>query len=147
MPTELAIDATYEGGMCVSACDGEHSVLMDYPLQPGQQTAGMTPLKLLLSSLAGCMGNTLSLLLSRRDQQLTGLQVGVRAQRRDEHPTVLTSIEVELVLHGDDLDPEIVAHAVELAEEKLCPVWAMIRPATPVTTTWRIEPQGPQSGQ
>jgi putative redox protein len=139
MPTELVIDADYEGGMRVSAHDGDHSVLMDYPLQAGQPVAGMTPLKVLLSSLAGCIGNTLPLLLSKRNQHLTGLQVRVRAQRRDEHPTVLTSIEVELVLHGTNLDREIVAQAVTLAEEKLCPVWAMIRPATPITTTYRIE--------
>ncbi len=140
MPSELAIHATYEGGMRVSAGDGEHSVLMDYPLQQDQPVAGMTPLKLLLASLAGCIGNTLPLLLSRRDQHLTDLRVGVRAQRRDEHPTVLTSIEVALVLHGEDLDPEVVARAVALAEERLCPVWAMIRSATPITTTCRIEP-------
>lgn len=140
MPSVLVIDAKYEGGMRVAAHDGEHSVLMDYPLQPDQPVAGMTPLKLLLSSLAGCIGNTLPLLLSKRGQHLTGLQVRVRAQRRDEHPTVLTSIEVELVLHGHDLDPEIVAHAVALAEEELCPVWAMIRPTTPITATHRIEP-------
>ena len=140
MPTELTIEATYEGGMRVRAGDGEHSVLMDYPLQPDQPVAGLTPLKLLLSSLAGCIGNTLPLLLSKRGQRLTGLGVGVRAQRRDEQPSVLTSIEVELVLRGDDLDREVVAHALALAEQKLCPVWAMIRPATPITTTWRIEP-------
>ncbi len=140
MATELAIEAVYEGGMRVRARDGEHSILMDYPLQPDQPVAGMTPLKALLSSLAGCIGNTLPLLLSKRGQHLTGLQLGVRAQRRDEHPTVLTAIEVELVLHGDELDPEVVANAVTLAVEKLCPVWAMIRPATPITTTFRIEP-------
>jgi uncharacterized OsmC-like protein len=121
MPTELAIEATYEGGMRVSAGDGEHCVLMDYPLQPEQPAAGLTPLKLLLSSLAGCMGNTLPILLSKRGQRVTGLQVRVCGQRRDEHPTVLTSIEVELVLRGDDLDPEIVAQAVALARRSSAP--------------------------
>jgi uncharacterized OsmC-like protein len=29
-------------------------------------------------------------------------------------------------MHGRDLDLETVAHAVTLAEERLCPVWAMI---------------------
>ena len=59
MPTELVIDADYEGGMRVTANDGEHSVVMDYPLRPGEPAAGMTPLQLLLSSLAGCNPATL----------------------------------------------------------------------------------------
>jgi putative redox protein len=140
MPTELTIDAAYQGGMRVTAGDGDHSVMMDYPLRPGQPVAGLTPLKLLLSSLAGCIGNTVPMLLAKREQHVTGLEVAVRADRRDEHPTILTAIDVELVVHGDGLDPEIVEHSVKLAEEKLCPVWAMIRPATPITTSFRIEP-------
>jgi putative redox protein len=139
MPAELVIDAEYEGGMRVRAYDGKHSVLMDYPLQDGQPVAGMTPLELLLCSLAGCIGNTLPLLLARRGQHLTGFQVAVRGRRRDEHPAVLTSIEVELVLRGRDLDLETVAHAATLAEERLCPVWAMIRPACPIVTKYRTE--------
>ena len=139
MPSELVIQADYEGGMKLTAGDGEHTVTMDYPLEPGQTVAGLTPLKLLLASLAGCAGNTVPMLLAKRGQALRGLQVTARAERRDEHPTVLTRIDVEFVLHGDDLDPEVVEHCITLADEKLCPVWAMIRPATPIFTTYRIE--------
>jgi len=139
MPTELVIHADYEGGMRLTAGDGEHAVTIDYPLEPGQQVAGLTPLKLLLASLAGCAGNTVPMLLAKRGQQVRGLQVTARAQRRDEHPTVLTRIDVEFVLHGDALDPEAVEHCITLADEKLCPVWAMIRPGTPIFTTYRIE--------
>ena len=67
-----------------------------------------------------------------------GLEVNVRGLRRDEHPSVFTRIDVELVLHGD-LDPEVVEHCIALADEKLCPVWAMLRPATPIVTSYRIE--------
>ena len=52
---------------------------------------------------------------------------------------MFTSIDVEFVLHGDGLDPEVVEHCITLADEKLCPVWAMIRPATPIVTSFRIE--------
>jgi putative redox protein len=139
MPTELVIEADYQGGMKLTAGDGEHSVTIDYPLEPGQAVDGLTPLKLLLVSLAGCIGNTVPMLLAKRGQPVRGLQVTARGQRRDEHPSVFTSIDVEFVLHGADLDPEVVEHCITLADEKLCPVWAMIRPATPITTTYRIE--------
>jgi putative redox protein len=139
MPSELVIQADYEGGMRLTAGDGEHSVTVDYPLEPGQEVAGLTPLKLLLVSLACCAGNTVPQLLARRGQPVTGLRVTARGQRRDEHPTVLTRIEVEFALRGEGLDPEVVEHCIALADEKLCPVWAMIRPATPIVTSYRIE--------
>ncbi len=138
MPTELVIQADYQGGMKVTAGDGEHTVTMDYPLEPGQAVAGLTPLKLLLASLTGCIGNTVPMLLAKRGQPVRALQVIAKGRRRDEHPSVFTRIDVELVLHGD-LDPEVVEHCIALADEKLCPVWAMIRPATPIVTTYRIE--------
>ena len=139
MPSELTIHAAWEGGMRVSAGDGEHSVTVDYPLEPGQQVAGLTPLKMLLAAVAGCAGNTVALLLKKRDQPLEGLELTVRGPRRDEHPTVITDIAVEFVLHGDGIDPEIARHCITLADEKLCPVWAMIRPGTPITSSFRIE--------
>jgi putative redox protein len=138
MPTELVINADYQGGMKVAAGDGEHTVTMDYPLEPDQAVAGLTPLKLLLASLAGCIGNTVPMLLAKRGQPVRALEVKATGHRRDEHPTVFTTIDVEFVLHGD-LDPEIVEHCIAVADEKLCPVWAMIRPGTPIVTTYRIE--------
>ena len=139
MPSELVINAQYQGGMKVAAGDGEHTVTMDYPLEPGQTVAGLTPLKLLLASLAGCIGNTVPMLLAKRGQPVRSLDVRATGHRRDEHPTVFTRIDVEFVLHGDDLDREVVEHCITVADEKLCPVWAMIRPATPIVTTYRIE--------
>jgi putative redox protein len=139
MPSELVITADYEGGMRLTAGDGEHSVTVDYPLEPGQQVAGLTPLKLLLTSVACCAGNTVPMLLAKRGRPVSGLRVTARAQRRDEHPTVLTRIEVEFALRGEGLEPEVVEHCIALADEKLCPVWAMIRPATPIVSSYRIE--------
>lgn len=137
MPSELVVRAEYQGDMRVTAGDGEHAVTMDYPLQAGQDLAGLTPLKLLLASLCGCAGNTIPMLLKKRDQRLRALEVTATGTRRDEHPTVLTSIDVEFVLHGD-LDPDVVDHCIAIADEKLCPVWAMLRAGTPITTSYRI---------
>ena len=139
MPSELVIEGRFEGGMKVTAGDGEHSLTMDYPLEAGQETAGLTPLKVLLASLAGCTGNTLPLLLRKRGQQLDGLRVTVRGQRRDEHPTVITEIAIEFVFEGRDLDEDVVRHCIEVAHERICPVAVMLGAAAPVTTSFRIE--------
>jgi len=140
--SELVVTARFMGGMKVDAESGGHRVRMDYPIPPQSAADGFTPLQLLLASLAGCAGNVVPLLLRRMKQPLDGLRLEVRAQRRTEHPTVLTEIEVEFILQGTGLDPVLVERAIRQADEQLCPVWAMLRPATPIRTSFRIEPQG-----
>ena len=138
MPSELAIRAVHQGGMRFEAACGEHRVSLDYPLQPGP-TAGMKPLEMLLSSLAACAGSTVALLLGRMKQPLKGLEVRVRASRRDEHPTVLTKIDMEFLLSGQGLDPAAVSRALAQAEERLCPVWAMLKSGTAIAATFKID--------
>jgi putative redox protein len=93
---------------------------------------------MILTSLAVCAGGTLSLLLERMKQPFTGLMVEARGQRRDEHPTILTEISLEFVIAGAGTDPERVAQALKVAEEQLRPVWAMLKPGTPIMAAFEI---------
>ena len=139
MPTEAHVHAVHEGGMRITAGDGEHSITMDYPM-PGADAdlAGITPLKTLLASLAGCSGNALAVLLAKMRQPVSGIEVDVRAVRRDAHPTVYTEIALEFLVRGDGVDPAAVERAVAAAEEQICPVWAMLKPGTPIVATCRV---------
>jgi putative redox protein len=137
MPQELSVRAVRESGMCFTASAGEHTVCLDYPLTP-DATAGPTPLQMLLTSLAVCAGSTLGLVLDRMKHPFSGLVVEARGKRRDEHPTVITEIALEFVITADGIDPDRVAQALKVAEEQLCPVWAMLKPGTPITTSFRI---------
>lgn len=140
MTTELILRATHQGGLRVLAKTEAHSVPTDYPLQPDQATEGMTSLQLLLASLATCSANGLMLILTRRmGQTVVGLDVEAKAQRRDEHPTILTEIELAFRLRGKGLAGATVAKAIEVAETQLCPVWAMLRGGTPIRTRFTIE--------
>lgn len=101
--------------MRVSAGTDGHTVQMDYPLKPGENLTGLTPLQLLLASLAGCSANTLMAVLVRRMQQpVRGMEVHARGVRRDEHPTVLTEIALEFVLRGSGIDPASVERAFKV---------------------------------
>lgn len=140
MSNELVVQAVHQGGMCFSTTAGAHTVCLDYPLGPGETGAGPTPLQMLLSSLAVCSGSTLVLVLERMKQKVAGLQVTARGQRRDEHPTVLTEIALDFALTGSDLDAQSVSRALTIAEEQLCPVWAMLKGSTPITASFHIEP-------
>jgi putative redox protein len=78
------------------------------------------------------------MLLRRADPPPIGLEVEARGIRKDEHPTVLTDIDLEFVVRGSGQDPEVVARSLRVAEEQLCPVWAMLKPGTTIRSSFRI---------
>ena len=60
-----------------------------------------------------------------------------RGQRRDEHPTVMTPIDLQFAVYGA-VDPARVEHALRLSEATICPVWAMLKAGTPVTSSYTV---------
>ena len=136
---EYIAKATHDGGMRFNIMAGSHELVSDYPLDPEASGDGARPLELLLASLAACAGGTLVALLKRSQQPLKAMTVTARGDRRAEHPTVFTSIALDFVIAGD-LAPEVVNQALQVAETRVCPVWAMLKPTTPITATFRIEP-------
>ncbi len=138
MPTELSIHAVHQGGMRFLASAGDRSVNMDYPLRPGETSAGFRPLELLLASLAGCAGSTMALLLSRMKQPVQGVEVNARGKRCDEHPTVFTEITLEFIIHGSGVESAAVERSLAQARDQLCPVWAMLKSGTQITSSFRV---------
>ncbi len=138
MPTELSIQVVHESGLRMRANNGVHTVVTDYPMQTGDPGAGLKPMELLLASLGACGGSVVASLLRRGAQPVTGVEVRVRGVRRDEHPTLFTSIAAEFVIAGAGVDPAAVERAIAAADTRLCPVWAMLKPAVPITTSYRI---------
>src|ERR1039457_3924519 len=141
MTTELFVHAIHQGGMRVLASTQNHQVLMDYPLQPGDAGEGLTPLQMLLASLAACSANSVMVLLKKMNQPIAGLEVEARGLRQQEHPTLLTEISLEFLVKGSSVAPEAVAPALKLSEEKICPVWNMLKGGTRITATFRVVEQ------
>jgi uncharacterized OsmC-like protein len=137
MRTDLSVRAYHRGDMRVDVHVRDQILQMDYPPKPGGDA---TPLEVLLASLAACAANTLSLVLCRKmGAKVDSLHVEAKAERRAEHPTVLTEIELVYILRGEGLATETVERAVRMAEDQLCPVLAMLRPGTEIRSAWRME--------
>ncbi len=133
MNTTLSLQAIHEGGLQVRARCGDHDVLTDYPLPGGPRPEGPTSLELLLASLATCAANGLAVLMRREGLLVEGLVVHATAQRRSTHPTVLEGIQLHFELRGGGCSSAQVEGLLELAEQRICPVWAMLSPCTPIT--------------
>lgn len=138
MPTELSVHAVHRGNMRITKSNGTHALPMDYPLKSGEAAEGLTPLEVLLASLAGCAGNSLAILLKKNRQPFTGLEVQAKGTRREEHPTVFTEISIEFLVRGKDVDASKVQRALRESEELICPVWAMLKPGVKINSSFSI---------
>jgi uncharacterized OsmC-like protein len=68
--------------------------------------------------------------------KVESLEVEARAERRVDHPTVLTEIELRYHVGGKALDGQMVNRAVRIAEDQLCPVLNMLQPGTTIRSSW-----------
>lgn len=137
MRPDLSVRAVHLGEMRSDVYVRGNVLSMDYPAEDDRNP---TPLEVLLCSLAACAANTLNLVLCRKmNARLGSIEVDARAERRSEHPTILSDIELIYRLRGEDLSAEMVEHAIRMAEDKLCPVYAMLKPGTRIVSRWQLE--------
>ncbi len=119
--------------------DAEHFPLhFDTDPEAGGQGEGIRPAKMVLMGLAGCMGMDVISILRKKQQQVSGLEVKVTADRADEHPKVYTHIRVKFVITGNQIDPAAVARAIDLSYTKYCPVANLLKPLVPIDTEYEI---------
>ena len=141
MPSEIRVETVHQGGMRFTTTARGHALTTDYPIRPGD--AGLTPLELILAALASCAGSAVAVLLRKAEQPFEALTVEARGLRRDEHPTLLTEITLEYAIAGAHVDRAAVERAIALAEERLCPVWALLKPGTKLASSLRLMAAGP----
>ena len=135
----VEIKAVWQGGL---AFEGQNaagqSVFMDSPLAEGGPK-GLSPMQLLLTALAGCTAMDVISILGKKRQEVTGFEVNVVGDRAPDHPKYYEDIELEFVVRGRHIDPQAVARAIELSENKYCSATANLRPTSNIVTKFRIE--------
>ncbi len=99
-----------------------HGVVMDAGKEAGGLGIGASPMEMLLMGAGGCASIDIVMILEKGRQQITGCEVEVTGQRRDEMPKVFTSIHMHFIITGRDLIEQRVKQAVDLSMEKYCSV-------------------------
>jgi putative redox protein len=112
--------------------DSGFSLNLDSAIEHGGGGDGFRPLELLLVGLAGCTAMDVISILQKKRQNVTGFEVRVHAERAVDHPRVFTSIMIEYLISGTDIDRAAVERAVELSETKYCSAQAMLVKAVPI---------------
>ncbi len=106
---------------------------------------GVSPMELLLLSLAGCSGMDVVSILTKKRQPPHDFQVRVRGKRAPRHPKLYTEIEVEYLIWGEGIEPKSVEQAIMLSKEIYCSVSAMLAASAKICTSYRILKPGEQA--
>lgn len=114
------------------------TVLMDTSQEMGGNGAGSSPKALMLSSLAGCSGLDVIMILNKMRVNPDDFKIKIEATLTDDHPKVYSDVHVEYIFYGNNLDEEKVNKAVRLSVEKYCGVMEMFRQFAHVTTKVHI---------
>jgi putative redox protein len=127
-----------QGCSFIGKADSNHWVSIDTKKEVSGSDAAAHPMELVLLALGSCTGCDVLSILQKKKVSLQDFEIHIDAQRAEEHPRVFTKIHLEFVFVGIDLNPIHLERAIELSQQKYCPVSAMLRPSVPITTSYRI---------
>ncbi|MDX1624263.1 MAG: OsmC family protein [Gemmatimonadota bacterium] len=122
----MEITLEWEGEHRFAAATGSGiAVMVD-----GDGETGASPMESVLIALGGCMGIDVVDILRKGRQEVTGCEIRVRGERREEPPRRFTEIELTVALTGRGLTRSRAERAVELSRETYCSVVHSLAPDT-----------------
>lgn len=122
-----------------AVADSNVEVPLDASIDHGGSGDGVAPMEMILMGLGGCTAMDVISILEKKRQKVTDFEIKLHADRAAEHPKVFTDITIEYIVKGQDIDPDAVARAVELSENRYCPGMAMLRKAANIQTKYTVE--------
>jgi putative redox protein len=137
---KLTLDTIDAPGIRFRAGTGEPgspTILLD----SGEGAIAPSPVVAFLASLGACGGMDVIGILRKKRQHVTGYEIEVVGERRDEHPRAVTAIEIVHRVRGRNVDPKAVEEAIRLADTKYCSVHATLEPAVPIHSRYEIVPE------
>ncbi len=120
-----------------------------FPVQMDSNSSaetGVGPVELVAIALAGCTAMDVISILTKKQQDVTALEVKVHAERASDYPKVITKAALEYVVVGHMIDEASVLRAIELSVDKYCAVHAMLEKAFPIELHYSIF-EGSQKGR
>jgi len=120
-----------DGMRMVGVADSNHAVLIDLPKIAGGFDTAANPMELLAMALGSCSNFYFVTVLKKMRKHFEKTEVLVEATQAEKDPKVFTHINMTYRVYGD-LDQETVERAVNIVEDKYCPVYQMMKLVAPV---------------
>ena len=127
-----------DGLTFTGTADSGFTVALGADPEVGGANDGFRPMELMAVSLAGCTAMDVISILRKKRQEVTEFEVGVRAQRADEHPKVFTSAVISYEVTGHDIQESALRRAIELSAQAYCPAQGMLAKVMPMKLDYLI---------
>ena len=114
----MAFDSSNPSGINLTIDAGE---------EDGGKGEGYRPKALMLSSLAGCSGVDVAMLIRKMKLQVDDFTIDITGKLTEEHPKYYDEVLVQYHFYGDDLNEKKLLRAVDLSVTKYCGVMEMFR--------------------
>ena len=134
-----------EGLQFVGTAESGHAVVLDGAPEVGGSNSAARPMELLLISLGGCTGMDVVSILKKMRVEWERFEIGLEAERAEEHPKAFTKIHLIYRIWGDDIPEDKLKRAIELSQERYCSVGAMLAKGAEISYEYQINPE-PQLG-
>ena len=135
MSEKSAVVRQLRGLTFAGLTESGHWVTVDGPPEFGGSSAAIRPKELVLIALGACTGSDVVSILQKKRVKLGGFEVRLKAQVADEHPQVYTKIHIEYVFYGENLVVPDLERAIDLSQNKYCPVSAMLKGTVELTNS------------
>lgn len=122
------ITTQWKGGMAFESNNTSGlSLRIDASPEDGGEGKGLRPKALMLSSLAGCSGLDVAMLIKKMKLEVADFKIETIAHLTEEHPKYYDSVVMEYHFYGKNLAEAKLRRAVDLSVEKYCGVSEMFR--------------------
>ncbi len=115
---------------------GHPLVIGSWP-EKDPEWAGLKPSDLLLLSAAACSAYDVVLILKKQREPLEELEVTCSGEQQDEAPYAFQKIHLHYIATGP-INPEKLARAVQLSEERYCSVINTLKPSVKISSDYEI---------
>ena len=120
---EHIVETSFVRDRVFKAVIDDHELVMDAPEEG--PSAGPSPKKMMLASLAACTGIDVVSILAKMKVGYSHFKISTRATLTDDHPKIYSSVYIIYSIKVANEDEQKVKKAVDLSVEKYCGVMAM----------------------
>ena len=115
-----------------------HLVSMDGAPEGGGRNLAPRPMEIVLAGAGGCTAYDVVVILKKNNQDVTGCEVRLEAERAAADPKVFTRIHYHFTIRGRGLKRSLVEQAVRLTHEKYCSATAILGKTAEITKDFEI---------
>lgn len=137
--SQIELELINEKVKFIGKAGDNEGIIIDY-IPPFGNNEGYTALELFLISYTSCISITLLALIQKKlEKSISSMKVKTKGKKKEERPNDFSDIYLEYSIISKDLTDLDFQNMINLAEEKYCSVWAMIKGNVNVDIKYKIE--------